>query len=129
MTREEARKEAEIMIAYANGKEIEYTIKGMDIWKKSDRPTFNWYRYKYRVKPRSEKFDPKNLQPFDKVLTRDTDNENWACNIFSHITYRSAYPYVCVWTSYNMVIPYNKDTKHLVGTTDEAPEFYRYWED
>lgn len=26
-------------------------------------------------------------------------------------------------------IPYNDDTKHLVGTTDEAPEFYRYWED
>lgn len=21
------------------------------------------------------------------------------------------------------------ETKHLVGTTEEAPEFYRYWED
>ena len=21
------------------------------------------------------------------------------------------------------------DTKYLVGTTDEAPEYYRYWED
>ena len=29
----------------------------------------------------------------------------------------------------NVVIPYNDETKHLVGTTDEAPEFYRYWED
>lgn len=29
----------------------------------------------------------------------------------------------------DMVIPYNEDTKHLVGTTEEAPEFYRYWED
>ena len=27
------------------------------------------------------------------------------------------------------VIPYNDETKHLVGTTDEAPEFYKYWED
>ena len=26
-------------------------------------------------------------------------------------------------------IPYNEDTKHLVGTTEEAPEYYRYWED
>ena len=28
----------------------------------------------------------------------------------------------------NVVIPYNDETKHLVGTTDEAPEYYRYWE-
>ena len=28
-----------------------------------------------------------------------------------------------------MVIPYNEDTKHLNGTSDEAPEYYRYWED
>ena len=28
-----------------------------------------------------------------------------------------------------IVVPYNEDTKHLVGTTDEAPEYYRYWED
>lgn len=26
-------------------------------------------------------------------------------------------------------IPYNDDTKHLVGTKEEAPEYYRYWED
>ena len=28
-----------------------------------------------------------------------------------------------------MCIPYNDETKHLVGTTDEAHEYYRYWED
>ena len=127
MTREEARKAAEVMLAYANGEEIEYNVKGCNNWMKVDSPSFNW-DWEYRIKPKS-KFDPENLQPFDKVLTRDTDNENWACNIFSHITYGSEYPYVCVWTSYNMVIPYNEDTKHLVGTTDEAPEFYKYWED
>ena len=26
-----------------------------------------------------------------------------------------------------MAIPYNEDTKHLVWTNEEAPEFYRYW--
>lgn len=26
-------------------------------------------------------------------------------------------------------ITYNKETKYLVGTIDEAPEYYRYWED
>ena len=26
-------------------------------------------------------------------------------------------------------IPFNDDTKHLLDTNEEAPEFYRYWED
>ena len=26
-------------------------------------------------------------------------------------------------------ICHNDDTKHLIGTKEEAPEFYRYWED
>ena len=26
----------------------------------------------------------------------------------------------------NMVIPYNEETKHLVDTNEEAPEYYRY---
>ena len=37
--------------------------------------------------------------------------------------------YVTTDYTYKYYIPYNDDTKHLVGTTDEAPEFYRYWED
>lgn len=31
----------------------------------------------------------------------------------------SGYVYYC--------IPYNEETNHLVGTREEAPEFYRYW--
>ena len=33
------------------------------------------------------------------------------------------------WNAYTYCIPYNDDTKHLVGTTEEAPEYYRYWKD
>lgn len=128
MTREEARKAAEVMLAYADGAEIKCTIKGIDTWEEPDRPNFNWCRYDYRIKSKP-KFDPKTLQPFDKVLTRDADNEKWGCNLFSYITNENEYPYVCVWTSYKMVIPYNDDTKNLVGTYDNAPEFYRYWEE
>ena len=25
-------------------------------------------------------------------------------------------------------IPYNDETKHLVGTKENAPKYYRYWE-
>ncbi len=26
-------------------------------------------------------------------------------------------------------IPYNSDTAHLVGTNDDAPEYYKWWEE
>ena len=73
------------------------------------------------------KFDPKTLQPFDKVLVRDSDVVDWKVQLFSRIIEdEEYYPYVCINESYKYCIPYNDDTKHLVGTTYEAPEFYRY---
>lgn len=39
------------------------------------------------------------------------------------------YIYVTTGSSYKYCIPYNNKTKHFVGTTDEAPKYYRYWED
>ena len=38
------------------------------------------------------------------------------------------FPYACFETRWKRCIPYNEDTKHLVGTTEEAPEYYRNWE-
>lgn len=75
------------------------------------------------------KFDPKTLQPFDKVLVRNNHNDDWRCNLFSHIVKRKNYSYRCVVNTFMYCIPYNEGTKHLVGTTDEAPNYYRYWED
>ena len=83
----------------------------------------DWSKFKVK-KP---KFDPKTLQPFDKVLVR-YENKKWQCDMFSYL---AGYIYMvnCVGGAYEYCIPYNEDTKHLVGTTDEAPEYYRYWED
>lgn len=75
------------------------------------------------------KFDPKTLKPFDKVLVKDFDETSyWTCNLFSHYNKNKGF-YYCSSVPFDVCIPYNNDTKHLVGTTDEAPEFYRYWED
>ena len=77
--------------------------------------------------PKQSKFDPKTLQPFDKVLVRDSDVVDWKVQLFSRIIEdEEYYPYVCINESYKYCIPYNDDTKHLVGTTYEAPEFYKY---
>ena len=87
----------------------------------------DWSKFEVE-KPKKPKFDPKTLQPFDKVLVRDKDCENWNCGFFSHKD-ASVYHYRCIGTPYIYCIPYNEETKHLVGTSDEAPEYYRYWED
>ena len=83
------------------------------------------------VPDKKPKFDPKTLKPFDKVLARDEKNEYWWCTFFSRVRDEEQirYKYVTTNDSYKCCIPYNDDTKHLVGTKDEAPEFYRYWED
>ena len=58
MTREEARKAAEVMLAYADGKEIEYKptgIKGIQYWNTTNgNPAFNWCENSYRIKPESK---------------------------------------------------------------------------
>ena len=88
-------------------------------WNKFIAP---WYKKK-------EEFDPKTLQQYDKVLVRDSLNDTWGCSLFSHIIKNDNFPYKCVGNAFVYCIPYNDETKHLVGTTDEAPEYYRYWED
>ena len=77
---------------------------------------------------KKERFDPKTLNPFDKVLVRYGDSDKWTCNFFSYIDQKRSY-YRCIYEYVKYCIPYNDDTKHLLGTTDDAPEYYRYWED
>ena len=82
-----------------------------------------------KFKTKKPKFVPKTLCPFDKVLRRDTCIEDWECDFFSHIDDGGGnYPYITTSKANKFCIPYNDDTKHLVGTTEEAPEYYRYWE-
>ena len=85
----------------------------------------DWSKFKVK-KP---KFDPKTLKPFDKVLVRDSDGCRWRCAFYSHTRENKEYKYMTMHLGYKRCIPYNDNTKHLVDTADEAPEFYRYWED
>ena len=83
--------------------------------------TAPWYK--------KERFDPKTLKPFDKVLVRIGKNDyKWSCDLFSYIN-NDTCKYHGVGYCAKYCIPYNDETKHLLGTTDEAPEYYRYWKD
>lgn len=92
---------------------------------------YNWdMETKTLEKLKKEKFDPKTLQPFDKVLGRDFNNQNWMACLFSHIDNNFNHKFRAIdRAGWYHCIPFNDDTKHLVGKSDEAPEFYRYWED
>lgn len=85
----------------------------------------DWSKFKTKLQ---QKFDPKTLDPFDKVLVRDSKAAEWTCGLFSHISFSKSYPFKIDNSYFKYCIPYNDDTKHLVGTTEEAPEYYSYWE-
>ena len=86
-----------------------------------------------KFKPKKDRFDPKTLNVFDKVLVRLRKDCIWNATFFSHYNKEvnwGCYPYVTTsCKSYDRCIPYNDETKHLLGTSDEAPEYYRYWDD
>ena len=59
------------------------------------------------------------FKTFDKVLVRDAYDSKWRIDFFSYYDGNSSYPYRCLRTSWAYCIPYNEETKHLLGTTDE----------
>ena len=77
---------------------------------------------------KKERFDPKTLKPFDRVLCKN-GLDMWRCDFFSSYMETCVCQNVCISGSYSYCIPYNDETKHLVGTKEEAPDFYKYWED
>ena len=88
----------------------------------------DWSKFeRFWDKSKVKKFDPKTLQPFDKVLVRDINTSDWYVDFFSNFNNQDGFICTggCRWV---MGIPYNEDTKHLVGTTKYCPEYYRWWE-
>ena len=77
---------------------------------------------------KKEKYDISNLKPFDKVIVRDIFNQFWQVGFFGYYNANLELPFYCVGSNYRYCIPYNDDTKHLIGTKEEAPEFYITWE-
>ena len=104
----------------ADGAEcILFPSKDQRDWSKFTAP---WYK--------KERFDPKTLKPFDRIIIRN-ECDDWTCTLFSHINNEPNTRFICATCEsfYIYCIPYNDETKHLVGTKEEAPEFYKYWEE
>lgn len=87
----------------------------------------DWSKFeRFWDKPKVEKFDINTLQPFDKVLVRTELKGVWNIDLFG---YKKDPFAVCLDTAINDCIPYNEETKHLLGTNDDCPEYYKWWEE
>lgn len=65
------------------------------------------------LKPKCE------FKPFDKVLGRNEKDDVWEAELFSHYREESQYPFRCIGFGRKYCIPYNEETAHLLGTTDD----------
>ena len=87
----------------------------------------DWSKFeRFWDKPKVKRFDPKAFQPFDKILVRDSLDERWSIDFFSHKTGNIVR---ALYSNWMYAIPFNEETKHLVGTTDDCPEYYKWWEE
>ena len=59
------------------------------------------------------------LKPFDKVITRNAYDDIWTANIFSNVDKYGEYVTIGCAGGYHYCLPYNEETSHLIGTTDE----------
>lgn len=87
----------------------------------------DWSKFeRFWDKPKVEKFDVNTLQPFDKVLIRNYDGCVWDPSFFG---YKTDEDLICIAALNVQCIPYNEETKHLVGTYNDCPEYYKWWEE
>lgn len=73
------------------------------------------------------KFDINKLKPFDKVLVRDNNYSNWRCCFFDSISELPGFKFRTAVSINAQCVPYNDETKHLVGTKEPCPEYYKNW--
>lgn len=112
-------KDNEGVITYLN-KEGKYTERGECVLFPS-KENRDWSTY-------SPKFNINTLEPFDKVLVRDKDNHCWTTGLYSHYEdYGDMRFFISNNISWNQCVPYNDDTKHLVGTIKMPDDKYINW--
>lgn len=85
----------------------------IDALKASKEPKAKEYLKRFfniEVKPECE------FKPFDKVLARECETDKWRADLFSHMNEEGEF--ICISYVWDECIPYNENTAHLLGTTD-----------
>nr|DAV19593.1 MAG TPA: hypothetical protein [Caudoviricetes sp.] len=106
-----------------NGKDVTFTSDGRILLEYPDaecvlfpsKDQRDWSKFGVSDQTTDQKQETK-LKPFDKVLVRNNDDDEWVCDIFSHIDELAFY--YCVGTRWEQCIPYESN-EHLLGTTNK----------
>lgn len=75
-----------------------------------------------------KKFDVNTLHYFDTVLVRNDMLDLWEIDFFNKLSNYSN-SVVCNYYTWKQCIPYNNETKHLIGTEEDCPKYYKWWEE
>lgn len=113
-----------LAISDYKGECILFPSKDQRDWSKFER---FWDEPK-KENPTVKKFDVNALQPFDKVLVRDEPRDCWVPTFFWCFMPDEASPAICFNLCWQQCIPYNEKTKNLLGTKEDCPEYYKWWE-
>ena len=90
-----------------------------------DESGYVWDEEKLELRKKEHEF-----KPFDKVIGRMTSalDGEWCIGLYSH--YNEKYKaFITTSGMYNQCVPYNEETAHLLGTTEEYNGKYKTWED
>ena len=109
MTREEARKMAEVMLAYAEGKDIQFSRWVIEDWQPCVNPTFQFGNYRYRVQS-----EPK-YRPFKNA------DECWEemkkHEPFGWVKINSSGYYMCISAVYDECICFGSNNQYYHKNT------------
>ena len=78
-----------------------------------------WDAEKKQIVDLKQKWIPK---PFDRVITRNDDDDIWTANILSHMDSHGEYVTIGCVGGYTYCIPYNEETAKLIGTTNNVDD-------
>ena len=76
-----------------------------------------------------KKFDPSTFRTFDKVLIKYNDTCNWEADFMSQYHAKWKLVNTITTTCLQKVIPYNDETKNLLGTDKDCSGYYKWWEE
>lgn len=91
-----------------------------------------WDADKKELKKIQPHYDISNFKPFDKVLVRCSNDEEWMIEFYCkydtlvHTSPHRDYPFMGIGDSYSQCIPF-EGNEHLLGTTDMCDEQYVNW--
>lgn len=104
---------------YANEEQKKIIIDALKLSKEPKAKEYLKRFFNIEVKPECE------FKPKDWILIRDDYEDMWCLDIYSHKVWdkdEECYHYYCVGGWSYQCIPYNDQTKHLLGTTDNWEE-------